>query len=52
MKSYVSWAWCQEDERAYQLWKARQVTDQQGSGAVAVRGGRGGHEGALTSSPT
>jgi hypothetical protein len=34
----------QEAERAYQLWKARQVADQQGSGAVAVRGGRGGLE--------
>jgi hypothetical protein len=26
----------QEAERAYQLWKARQVADQQGSGAVTV----------------
>jgi hypothetical protein len=29
----------QEAERAYLLWKARQVADQQGSGAVAVQGG-------------
>jgi hypothetical protein len=29
----------QEAERAYQLWKARQVADQQGSGAVAVEEG-------------
>jgi hypothetical protein len=36
----------QEAERAYLLWKARQVADQQGSGAVAVRG-RGGQEEAL-----
>jgi hypothetical protein len=35
----------QEAERAYQLWKARQVADQQGSGAVAVKRGRGGEEG-------
>jgi hypothetical protein len=28
----------QEWERAYQLWKARQVADQQGSGAVTVEG--------------
>jgi hypothetical protein len=34
----LSWAWWQEAERAYQLWKARQVADQQGSDAVAVRG--------------
>jgi hypothetical protein len=34
----------QEAERAYQLWKARQVADQQGSGAVAVPRGRGGVE--------
>jgi hypothetical protein len=36
----ISWlrpeVWWQEAERAYQLWKARQVADQQGSGAVAV----------------
>jgi hypothetical protein len=38
--------WCggQEAERAYQLWKARQVVDQQGSGAVAVVGGQEGEE--------
>jgi hypothetical protein len=30
----------QEAELAYQLWKARQVADQQGSGAVAVGAGR------------
>jgi hypothetical protein len=35
----------QEAERAYQLWKARQVADQQGSGAVAVEGGQRGEEG-------
>jgi hypothetical protein len=34
----------QEAERAYLLWKARQVADQQGSGAVAVPRGRGGLE--------
>jgi hypothetical protein len=35
----------QEAERAYQLWKARQVAEQQGSGAVAVRGVSRGQEG-------
>jgi hypothetical protein len=30
-------AWRQEAERAYQLWKARQVADQQGIDVVAVR---------------
>jgi hypothetical protein len=30
----------QEAERAYLLWKARQVADQQGSGAVAVPRGQ------------
>jgi hypothetical protein len=35
----------QEAERAYQLWKARQVADQQGSGAVAVVAGQEGEEG-------
>jgi hypothetical protein len=35
----------QEAERAYLLWKARQVADQQGSGAVAVEGGQEGEEG-------
>jgi hypothetical protein len=39
------WRGGQEAERAYLLWKARQVADQQGSGAVAVGGGRGGQEG-------
>jgi hypothetical protein len=34
-----------EGERAYQLWKARQVADQQGSGAVAVEGEEEGKEG-------
>jgi hypothetical protein len=34
----------QEAERAYVLWKARQVADQQGSGAVAVEGGHEGKE--------
>jgi hypothetical protein len=34
----------QEAERACLLWKARQVADQQGSGAVAVDGRRGGEE--------
>jgi hypothetical protein len=47
----LSWhgGW-QEAERAYLLWKARQVADQQGSGAVAVPpggGGGGGGEGAI-----
>jgi hypothetical protein len=38
--------WClQEAERAYLLWKARQVADQQGSGALAVEGGHEGKEG-------
>jgi hypothetical protein len=41
----LSWAWLQEAERAYLLWKARQVADQQGSGAVAVP--RGEEEEAL-----
>jgi hypothetical protein len=31
-----AWPGAQEAERAYQLWKARQVVDQQGGGAVAV----------------
>jgi hypothetical protein len=35
----VGW---QEAERAYLLWKARQVADQQGSGAVAVPRGQEG----------
>jgi hypothetical protein len=34
----------QEAERAYQLWKARQVAEQQGSGVVVVQGGRGSFE--------
>jgi hypothetical protein len=38
-------AWWQEADRAYQLWKARQVADQQGSGAVAVVSGEEGKEG-------
>jgi hypothetical protein len=38
-----AWACWQEAERAYLLWKARQVADQQGSGAVAVV--EGGQEG-------
>jgi hypothetical protein len=37
--------WRQEAERAFQLYKARQVADQQGSGAVAVEGGQEGKEG-------
>jgi hypothetical protein len=41
----LSWAWWQEAERAYLLYKARQLADQQGSGAVAVEAGRGGQEG-------
>jgi hypothetical protein len=40
----LSWACWQEAERAYQLWKARQVADQKGSGAVAVEGEEGGEE--------
>jgi hypothetical protein len=40
----LSWSRWQEAERAYLLWKARQVIDQQGSGAVAVPRGRGGLE--------
>jgi hypothetical protein len=35
----------QEAERAYLLWKARQVADQQGSGAVAVVREEDGEEG-------
>jgi hypothetical protein len=34
-------------ERAYLLWKARQVADQQGSGAVAVKGDEEGEGKAL-----
>jgi uncharacterized protein len=41
----VCLAWWQEAERAYLLWKARQVADQQGSGAVAVPKGWRGAEG-------
>jgi hypothetical protein len=37
-------AWRQEAERAYLLWRARQVADQKGSGAVAVPGGQEGEE--------
>jgi hypothetical protein len=32
----------------YQLKKARRIADEEGSGAVAVRGGRGGLEGRKT----
>jgi hypothetical protein len=35
----------QEAERACLLWKARQVADEQGSGAVAVVGEQEGKEG-------
>jgi hypothetical protein len=35
----------QESERAYSLWRAREVADQQGGGAIVVGGGRGGQEG-------
>jgi hypothetical protein len=35
----------QEAEQAYLLWKARQVADQEGSGAVAVAAGEEGEEG-------
>jgi hypothetical protein len=45
VKSLVSWWLKKEAERAYLLWKARQVADQQGSGAVAVGGGQQGEEG-------
>jgi hypothetical protein len=38
------WARWQEAELAYQLWKARQVADKQGSGAVAVGGEEGEEE--------
>jgi hypothetical protein len=41
----LPWAYWQEAERAYLLWKARQVADQQGSGAVAVVGEEEGKEG-------
>jgi hypothetical protein len=37
-RGVLFWLNWQEAERAYQLWKARQVADQQGSGAVAVVG--------------
>jgi hypothetical protein len=40
----VSDMW-QDAERVYLLWKARQISDQQGSGAVAVEGGQRGEEG-------
>jgi hypothetical protein len=33
------WRGGQEAEIAYQVWKARQVIDRQGSGAVAVKAG-------------
>jgi hypothetical protein len=41
-----SWACWQEAERAYLLWKARQVADQRRRGAVVIVGprGRGGEE--------
>jgi hypothetical protein len=35
----------QEAERAYLLWKARQVADQQRSGVMAVEGDEEGEEG-------
>jgi hypothetical protein len=41
---FVCRGW-QEAERVYVLWKARQVADQQGTGAVAVVGAGGGPEG-------
>jgi hypothetical protein len=41
IRGVLSW---QEAERAYLLWKARQVADQQGSGAVAVEGGQEAEE--------
>jgi hypothetical protein len=41
----LSWRGGQEADRAYQLWKARRVADQQGSGAVVVRGVPRGQEG-------
>jgi hypothetical protein len=43
----ASCPWCgrQEAERAYRLWKARQVAEQQGSDAVAVEEGKEGKEG-------
>jgi hypothetical protein len=44
-RGVLRWAVRQEAERAYQLWKARQVADQQGSGAVAVPRGQEGEEG-------
>jgi hypothetical protein len=40
----LPWPWWQEVERAYLLWKARRVADQEGSGAVAVRGGEEGEK--------
>jgi hypothetical protein len=43
----LSLAGGQEAVRAYQLWKARQVADQQGRGAVAVRGVSRGKERAV-----
>jgi hypothetical protein len=39
----LCWAW-QEAERAYLLWKARKVADQQGSGALTVEGRERGEE--------
>jgi hypothetical protein len=41
----------QEAERVYLLWKARQVADQQGSGAVAVEEGSRGQEGEAGRAP-
>jgi hypothetical protein len=41
----LSWALWQEAERACLLYKARQVADQQGSGAVTVEGGQEGEDG-------
>jgi hypothetical protein len=42
-------AWWQDAEQVYVLWKARQVAEQQGSGAVVVKGGRKGLEEETTS---
>jgi ankyrin repeat protein len=39
-RGYLPWAWWQEAERAYQLWKARQVADAASSFAAPVLGAR------------
>jgi hypothetical protein len=40
----LSWSWWQEAEQVYLLWRARQLVDEKGSGAVAVAGWCWGHQ--------